>query len=759
MDSLINAVRLLIVPLVIMLNWNKHDCTGELLNHQVIPSQGKRNCSVKTKKSGIEVDCSGLGLNNSDISCETLPLPDIVDCKKITLLNLANNSLLAFNFTNFSELKILNLTLNPVSIYSSRSFYGLDQVEKLYLGHVTDEIYAGWTYYEPGTFEPLISLRYLDLSHRETKLNHVMNPVLCSLQNNVRRLIMNNMHSLGFALNPATTKCFQNSSVNWLNMEENHINFITAGAFFNLRHLTHLFLKRNNIIVESSAYFFLPFMHNLIYLDMSLQSGRNANPFDRNPSRMFSSVFTLNITLWVLPNLQTLKLDFTSWQIFNNLDFKRRWVCFANNSLVRLEITYARLESVIGTIPCLYKLKYLDITGLQIKVFDPLIFAEMPALEILLAQQAIPSDAFNMPNASLMFVHNSKLKQLDLSQLSLRSIPLRMFASQHQLQILNLSGNILNSVKECYSLPKLTRLDVAHNQLTYLPFLMLKRLEKNNKQIQDKYSFLNLTSNPLLCHCETIDILGDFNISRIKISHLKDGLLTCLIATSGSEICPVNHALQILTKDCHFTNIGLLSIAFSFYCLSIIMIVFLSVLVNQKWKFRYVLYTIEQCLFKTKARDRNVLPHEYDAFISYTSRNRQWVEQCLVRNLEQCGYSLCLDYMHFIPGECIMDNIVSAVENSRHTLLVVTPSYIRSGWCDFEVRCAQAHHIRLRQSGIIAIVFPKVIQALKRHYRPSLSKLLDTVTYLEWPEDQYAKMVFWIRLKQALGRPVQNEIV
>ena len=447
-------------------------------------------------------------------------------------------------------------------------------------------------------------------------------------------------------------------------------------------------------------------------------------------------------------------MDFTNGQIFTNLNFTRRWICFKNNALTRFEVTYVKFQSVDGTIPCFNKLKYLDIRGLRAISIDPYLLTEMPALETLLAGRAIPTGFFNETNASIIFHKNTKLKRLDLSQLNMQSVPLKALTPLHELHILNLSGNRLSTINECQELISLTSLDVTDNQLTYLPYSILKHLEKNHERVKDNHPFLNLTANPLLCSCETIDILDDYYNSSIEISHLEDGLLTCVIATYGSHVWPVKHALQKLITQCHKTDMKLILIAFFLYCVSVAITMFFSALVNQRWKIRYAWYKIEQYFFKEEAANKTMF--EFDAFISYSSRNRQWVESCLVMNLEQCGYSLCLDYMHFIPGECIMDNIVSAVENSRHTLLVVTPSYIKSGWCDFEVRCAQAHHIRLRQSGIIAIVFPKVIQALKRHYRPSLSKLLDTVTYLEWPENRYAKMVFWIRLKQALGRPVQN---
>ena len=324
----------------------------------------------------------------------------------------------------------------------------------------------------------------------------------------------------------------------------------------------YISLKRNNIVVDPIGLFYLPFINNLAYLDMSDQSHRDYNLFARKNRKVFnfhlSSVLVLsfNITLSILPHLDTLKLDFTNGRIFKHLNFTRRWVCFKNNVLTRFEVTYVKFQSVDGTIPCFNKLKHLDIRGLRTKVLDPYLLTEMPALETLLAGPAIPIGFFSRPNASILFHKNTKLKRLDLRKLNMRSVPLKALTPLQELQILNLSGNRLRTIRECHALHSLTSLDVTDNQLTYLPYSMLKHLEKNHDRIKDKHPFLNLTGNPLLCSCETIGILDDYYNSSIEISHLKDGLLTCVIheATNVSQLCPVKNALQKLKAQCQKTH-------------------------------------------------------------------------------------------------------------------------------------------------------------------------------------------------------------
>src|SRR5262245_5311925 len=74
----------------------------------------------------------------------------------------------------------------------------------------------------------------------------------------------------------------------------------------------------------------------------------------------------------------------------------------------------------------------------------------------------------------------------------------------------------------------------------------------------------------------------------------------------------------------------------------------------------------------------------YDVFISYSSGDRDWVRQALIARLEQAGLSVCIDFRDFDVGVPALVNIERAVERSRATLLVLTPSWVRSEWTAFE---------------------------------------------------------------------------
>ncbi|HJQ34636.1 MAG TPA: toll/interleukin-1 receptor domain-containing protein [Pyrinomonadaceae bacterium] len=81
----------------------------------------------------------------------------------------------------------------------------------------------------------------------------------------------------------------------------------------------------------------------------------------------------------------------------------------------------------------------------------------------------------------------------------------------------------------------------------------------------------------------------------------------------------------------------------------------------------------------------------YDVFISYRHRepDKSWVRKTLVPVLRAGGLSVCLDADSFVLGSFVVEEMEHAVEQSRHTLVVLSPNYLASGFTEFERRMAQ----------------------------------------------------------------------
>ncbi len=74
----------------------------------------------------------------------------------------------------------------------------------------------------------------------------------------------------------------------------------------------------------------------------------------------------------------------------------------------------------------------------------------------------------------------------------------------------------------------------------------------------------------------------------------------------------------------------------------------------------------------------------YDVFISYDHADRTWVHGELLPWLKEAGLKVCIDECDFEVGTPSLVNMERAVDNSRHTLLVLTPAWIEGEWTEFE---------------------------------------------------------------------------
>lgn len=74
----------------------------------------------------------------------------------------------------------------------------------------------------------------------------------------------------------------------------------------------------------------------------------------------------------------------------------------------------------------------------------------------------------------------------------------------------------------------------------------------------------------------------------------------------------------------------------------------------------------------------------YDVFISYSHKDRSWVDEVLLPRLEAAGLKVCIDHRDFPGGLRSMKNMEQGVGRSRHVAAVLTPSWAASEWCQAE---------------------------------------------------------------------------
>jgi tetratricopeptide (TPR) repeat protein len=152
-------------------------------------------------------------------------------------------------------------------------------------------------------------------------------------------------------------------------------------------------------------------------------------------------------------------------------------------------------------------------------------------------------------------------------------------------------------------------------------------------------------------------------------------------------------------------------------------------------------------LFKDLLQRQSSLPdHKYDVFISYSHADRGWVWGELLPRLEESELKVIIDDRDFEIGVPRLTNIERAVDDSRHTLIVLTPDWIESQWTEFESLLAGAADPAGRRRRLVPIV-------LKPCNLPSRISMLTYADFMR-PEGREAQMG---RLVKSLRPSTQSE--
>ncbi|XP_076458462.1 toll-like receptor 2 type-2 [Babylonia areolata] len=179
--------------------------------------------------------------------------------------------------------------------------------------------------------------------------------------------------------------------------------------------------------------------------------------------------------------------------------------------------------------------------------------------------------------------------------------------------------------------------------------------------------------------------------------------------------------------------------------ITFLLLLLLTILFRFRWHMRLWLY--EACRGRHHSRRMRGRHFRYDVFVSYAEENSPWVvRELLPRLVEEWGLRLCVHQRDFVPGKHIVDNIADCVSLSGRVLLVFSPDFGSSEWCQFELKFCQA--CVMERDDIMVLAMMQGTEA--RHLTGAMMAVLRTTSYLEWAEHRDARASFWGRLRLAL---------
>ena len=140
---------------------------------------------------------------------------------------------------------------------------------------------------------------------------------------------------------------------------------------------------------------------------------------------------------------------------------------------------------------------------------------------------------------------------------------------------------------------------------------------------------------------------------------------------------------------------------------------------------------------------------KYDAFISYCHDDNKWILEELIPQLEtEHQIKCCIHERDFQIGVTVLQNIIDCLDQSQVFITVLSPGYVNSTWCMFELFLAQS---RMKQMSNLIVIVKQNIKDVSRLDK-RLQVILKLWTYLPWPLAMQGqeRNLFWQRLTSCI---------
>ncbi|NXP56887.1 TLR22 protein, partial [Heliornis fulica] len=358
--------------------------------------------------------------------------------------------------------------------------------------------------------------------------------------------------------------------------------------------------------------------------------------------------------------------------------------------------------------------------------------------------------------------HLRKLLNLDISQNNFGEIP-DVCEWPKSLKYLNLSSTLIPKATTCIP-ATLEVLDVSANNLRefglQLPFLKELYLAKNHlktlpgaapipnlvalyirrnklsgfskEEIESfkKLELLDASSNNFICSCDFLSFLHhQAGLAQVLVGWPDEYACDSPLAVRGEPVAAVHLSIM----ECHR------SLVVSLICVLVFLVILILVAIGYKYHAVWYL-RMTWAWLQAKRKPKRAPPKDvcYDAFVSYSENDSDWVENIMVRELEQAcpPFRLCLHKRDFVPGKWIVDNIIDSIEKSHKTLFVLSEHFVQSEWCKYELDFS---HFRLfdenNDAAILVLLEPIQSKTIPKRFC-KLRKIMNTKTYLEWPSSE-----------------------
>ncbi|XP_076288089.1 toll like receptor [Lasioglossum baleicum] len=276
-------------------------------------------------------------------------------------------------------------------------------------------------------------------------------------------------------------------------------------------------------------------------------------------------------------------------------------------------------------------------------------------------------------------------------------------------------------------------LELHNNNISKLDLDVLEFMSNSTK-----LSRITLHENPWTCDCDTRDVLNFMQTEVPRIS--ESSLITCknkkipMVKMTATDFCSAETAMIV-------------GISLSVAVIGLLIGMLAALYYRYQEEIKVWLYAHQLCLwFVTEDElDKDKL---YDAFISYSHKDEEFVINELVSKLESGPkpFKLCIHFRDWLAGEWIPNQIARSVDDSRRTIVVLSPNFLESVWGRMEFRAAHRQALSEGRARVILVLYGEI--GAIDNLDSELKAYLSMNTYVKWGDPW-----FWDKLRYALPHP------
>ncbi|XP_065222753.1 protein toll-like [Planococcus citri] len=623
-----------------------------------------------------------------------LPSEFFANLKMLKLLYLDKNHLShlpAGLFRNLTSLRQLRLNFNKISQLDDKLFYDLVNLQQLYLRG------NNLTLFTTNHMNGLLRLTHLDLSMNKLTMENDSK----SLYSTIDRCC-ENLENLILSDN-LVTRVFEDwtfylPALKKLDLSNNRISSLKTEDFHFRESTTTDVIFKNNTITSI----------NINEAELDKYKRKTSITFDigRNPLKCDCNALSLAQYLHLLDSNKTILIKLKADELICDTHYRLKQVPINNiSSLTEFKCSIS--EGCPEDCDC------------YTRPYDTTIEVNCTSKN----QIEFPNSLPKVPEGygvELLYTNNNLTSTRGLQNL---------IDHDYNVTTIALSHNRLEQF-DVNELPKgLKVMELHNNNLKYLNGTIFGQGERKD--------FTNLTfhENPWECNCALSDLWNFIDRTKSLIDNSK---IKCNDDRPFSKLS--------IEDFCSHSNTYIL-ICVSLAILGLLIATVTVLYYKFEQEIRVLMFKYKICLWLVSEEvvDKD---KPYDAFVSYSQKDEHFVRTVLVPGLENNGeynYKLCVHYRDFKVGEFIPSQVVQSVENSRRTIIILSPHFLKSVWGRMEFRTA---HLKAIKEGCARVIIIMLEDVTREKLDPELKTYITMNTYVECGDP-----LFWDKLKYALPHP------